>query len=138
VSRTPDPAGLAGFLLWGSVPEPFTSVRGIRQLPAGAFLVVDETGPHEPVLYFSIAAVLRDAERSAASPEAASKAVTDSVAFQRELHVKEEEDAERAIKAEGCEIVTLDAAQHDAFATAVQPIYAEARKLLGDELFKLT
>jgi TRAP-type C4-dicarboxylate transport system substrate-binding protein len=66
------------------------------------------------------------------------RAVTESVAFQRGLHVKEEEDAERAIKAEGCEIVTLDAKQHDAFAAAVQPIYAEARKLLGDELFKLT
>ena len=70
--------------------------------------------------------------------EAMQRAVTDSVAFQRELHVKEEEDAEAAIKAEGCEIVTLDGKQHDAFAAAVQPIYAEARKLLGDELFKLT
>ena len=65
------------------------------------------------------------------------RAVTDSVAFQRELHVKEEEDAEKAIRAEGCEIVTLDAKEHDAFAKAVQPIYAEARKLLSDELFKL-
>ena len=69
--------------------------------------------------------------------EAMRRAVTDSVAFQRVLHVKEEEDAEAAIKAEGCEIVTLDRQQHDAFAGAVQPIYAEARKILGDELFKL-
>jgi TRAP-type C4-dicarboxylate transport system substrate-binding protein len=69
--------------------------------------------------------------------EAMQHAVTDSVAFQRELHVKEEEDAEGTIKAEGCEVVTLDRQQHDAFAAAVQPIYAEARKLLGDELFKL-
>jgi TRAP-type C4-dicarboxylate transport system substrate-binding protein len=69
--------------------------------------------------------------------EAMQRAVTDSVAFQRKLHIKEEEDAEAAIKAEGCEIVTLDSKQHDAFAAAVQPIYAEARKLLGDELFKL-
>jgi TRAP-type C4-dicarboxylate transport system substrate-binding protein len=69
--------------------------------------------------------------------EAMQRAVTASVAFQRELHVKEELDAEAAIKTEGCEIVTLDGQQHDAFAAAVQPIYAEARKLLGDELFKL-
>jgi TRAP-type C4-dicarboxylate transport system substrate-binding protein len=69
--------------------------------------------------------------------EAMQHAVTDSVAFQRELHVKEEEDAEGTIKAEGCEVVTLDRQQHDAFAAAVQPIYAEARKLVGDELFKL-
>jgi TRAP-type C4-dicarboxylate transport system substrate-binding protein len=65
------------------------------------------------------------------------QAVAASVTFQRDLHVKEEEDAEAAIRAEGCEIVTLDAKQHDAFAAAVQPIYAEARKQLGDELFRL-
>ena len=69
--------------------------------------------------------------------EAMQRAVTESVAFQRSLHVEEEEDAETAIRAEGCEIVTLDAAQHDAFAQAVRPITAEAKKSLGDELFKL-
>ncbi len=69
--------------------------------------------------------------------EAMQRAVTDSVAFQRELHVKEEEEAEKAIRAEGCEIVTLDAKEHDAFAKAVQPIYAEAKNTLRDELFKL-
>jgi tripartite ATP-independent transporter DctP family solute receptor len=69
--------------------------------------------------------------------EAMQKAVTESVAFQRDLHIKEEEDAENAIKAEGCEIVELGSAEHDAFAATVQPIYAEARKLLSDELFDL-
>lgn len=65
------------------------------------------------------------------------KAVTASVAFQRELHVKEEDEAEHAIKAEGCEIVTLNTEQHDAFAAAVQPLTAEAKKLLGGDLFDL-
>ena len=69
--------------------------------------------------------------------EAMRKAVTESVAFQRDLHVKEEEESEAAIRAAGCEIVTLDAAQHDAFAEAVQPITADARKSLGEEMFKL-
>ncbi len=69
--------------------------------------------------------------------EAMQKAVTDSVTFQRELHVKEEADAEQAIKAEGCEVVELNSSRHDAFAAAVQPIYAEAKALLGDELFGL-
>jgi TRAP-type transport system periplasmic protein len=68
--------------------------------------------------------------------DAMQKAVSESVAFQRGLHVKEEEDAEATIRAEGCEIVTLDAKQHDAFAAAVRPITAEAKALLGDELFK--
>jgi TRAP-type C4-dicarboxylate transport system substrate-binding protein len=65
------------------------------------------------------------------------RAVTDSVAFQRDLHVKEEEEAQRAIEAQGCEIVELDSDQHKAFAAAVQPIYREARQTYGDELFKL-
>lgn len=35
-----DPAGLAGFLLWGSVPEPWTIRESIRALPAGHLLTV--------------------------------------------------------------------------------------------------
>jgi len=38
MDRAPDPAGWAGFLLWGSVPEPWTVYRGIRALPAGSTL----------------------------------------------------------------------------------------------------
>jgi len=65
------------------------------------------------------------------------RAIDASVAFQRDLHEKEEDEAEQAIRAEGCEIVTLDDSQHKAFAAAVQPIYQEARKSLGKDLFKL-
>ncbi|HEX5758493.1 MAG TPA: asparagine synthase (glutamine-hydrolyzing) [Thermoanaerobaculia bacterium] len=39
VSRAVEPAGLAGFLLWGSVPEPWTIRRGVRALPAGHLLL---------------------------------------------------------------------------------------------------
>ena len=39
-----DPAGLAGFLLWGSVPEPLTIRRAVRALPAGHFLDGRSTG----------------------------------------------------------------------------------------------
>src|SRR5260370_487227 len=54
-------------------------------------------------------------------------AVTDAIAFQRDLHVREEEDARAAIAAAGCEIIELTADQHNAFAAAVQPICGEAR-----------
>lgn len=37
-SRDVDPAGVTGFLLWGSVPEPLTFRKAIRCLPAGHFL----------------------------------------------------------------------------------------------------
>lgn len=38
ISAEIDPAGLAGFLLWGSVPEPWTIRRAVRALPAGHLL----------------------------------------------------------------------------------------------------
>jgi asparagine synthase (glutamine-hydrolysing) len=48
VSRETDPAGVAGFLLWGSVPEPFTIRRAVRALPAGSFLRVREGRIEDP------------------------------------------------------------------------------------------
>lgn len=61
ISRDPEPAGLAGFYLFGSVPEPFTNVAGVRCLPAGSTMIVDATGAREPRRYHSIAATWRDA-----------------------------------------------------------------------------
>ncbi len=65
------------------------------------------------------------------------KAVTEAVAFQRNLHEQEEKDARKAIEAQGCEVVELTADQHQAFAKAVQPLLDDARKMYGAELFKL-
>jgi TRAP-type transport system periplasmic protein len=65
------------------------------------------------------------------------EAVTAAVAFQRGLHEQEEEEAQRAIEAEGCEIVELDGAQHAAFTAAVEPLRAESRKIYGREMFDL-
>ena len=62
VSREADPAGQVGFFLFGSVPEPFTTVRAIRSLPAGTTLVVDRLGAATPRRYHSVAAVYRRAE----------------------------------------------------------------------------
>jgi asparagine synthase (glutamine-hydrolysing) len=62
LSRDRDPAGLVGFYLFGSVPEPFTTWREIRSLPAGSTLMVNRTGAGAPVRYHSIAAVYRDKE----------------------------------------------------------------------------
>jgi TRAP-type transport system periplasmic protein len=64
-------------------------------------------------------------------------AVTEAIAFQRDLHEHEEEEARTAIAAAGCEIAELTAAENDAFAAAVQPIYGEARRQYGDELMVL-
>jgi asparagine synthase (glutamine-hydrolysing) len=48
VERALDPAGLAGFLVWGSVPEPLTIRRGVRALPAGHHLLVDRGAVQAP------------------------------------------------------------------------------------------
>jgi asparagine synthase (glutamine-hydrolysing) len=55
-----EPAAAAGFLLRGTVPEPFTMYRAIRALPAGSYAYVDANGIGEPKPYFSIAATLRE------------------------------------------------------------------------------
>ena len=65
-------------------------------------------------------------------------AVTDAIAFQRELHVQEEEDARKAMDAQGCEVVALSAAEHDVFVAAVAPLINEARATFGRALFDLT
>lgn len=64
ISRNNDLAGIAGFYLWGSVPEPFTMYRDIQALPAGCTLTVDANGPRSPEPYFSIAKTWRETEPS--------------------------------------------------------------------------
>jgi asparagine synthase (glutamine-hydrolysing) len=58
ISRDPAPAGLAGFHLNGSVPEPFTIYRDIFACPSGSWIRIDASGMAEPVRYASIAAAL--------------------------------------------------------------------------------
>ena len=73
-------------------------------------------------------AELQDAMRSA---------VIDAVAFQRDLHVEEEEDARKAIVAQGCALAQPTAAEHGLFAAAVKPLTDDARRMYGDEMFGL-
>lgn len=56
VDTRPEPAGHAGFFLWGVVPEPWTLFRGIQALPAGHWLCIDADGPGQPQSF----AALRD------------------------------------------------------------------------------
>jgi asparagine synthase (glutamine-hydrolysing) len=63
VSLTPEPAGVAGFYLTGSVPEPFTIYQEIRAVPAGSTVWVSHLGASAPRKYFSIAQVFHDARK---------------------------------------------------------------------------
>jgi tripartite ATP-independent transporter DctP family solute receptor len=65
------------------------------------------------------------------------EAVHDAVGLQRELHVKEEEDAMTAIRAEGGEILELTRDEHNQFVAAVKPIYGETRGQYSREVLAL-
>ena len=83
VSRDPEPAGVVGFHLFGSVPEPFTLYREIRSLPAGHTQLVDAAGPREPKPFANLAEVLAKAAANPVSdcqiPERVRHGVLDSV-----------------------------------------------------------
>ncbi|MES2606905.1 MAG: asparagine synthase (glutamine-hydrolyzing) [Pseudomonadota bacterium] len=70
VSRTPEPAGIAGFYLFGSVPEPFTLYQEIRAVPAGAYLWITATGAGQPQHYFDQGRVWANAAQVSLPPAA--------------------------------------------------------------------
>ena len=65
IPRTLEPAGLVGFCLFGSVPEPFTTLRAVRSLPAGHVMRI-EAGRQAtpPRAFFSLAHIYTQAERN--------------------------------------------------------------------------
>jgi asparagine synthase (glutamine-hydrolysing) len=69
VSRDPEPAGIVGFHLFGSVPSPFTLYRDIRALPAGHTQWIDEAGPREPLRHANLAKVLAAGGRTPVSAD---------------------------------------------------------------------
>lgn len=80
-----EPAAAVGFLMWGYVPEPFTTCRGIRAVPAGSYIVIDSDGLSVSHRYWSLKEQILEAEagasdtRSTAEPQALRLALEDSV-----------------------------------------------------------
>ena len=62
IDTAPEPAGCTGFLLMGSVPEPYTLYRNIRSLPAGSTLRVRDGGAAAARTYFDVGEMLRQAQ----------------------------------------------------------------------------
>jgi asparagine synthase (glutamine-hydrolysing) len=83
VSHDAEPAGIVGFHLFGSVPEPFTVYREIRALPAGHTQWIDANGPREPKCFSSIPGILAkgaaEPAHAAEIPERVRAGVLDSV-----------------------------------------------------------
>ena len=82
VSREREPAGLAGFYIWGSVPEPWTLYRGVFSIPAGHCMRVCNREPEVPVSWHDIRQHWRGEGAHLSAEELQYKvqhAVTDSV-----------------------------------------------------------
>jgi asparagine synthase (glutamine-hydrolysing) len=67
IDTAPEPAGHAGFFLFGHVPDPHTLCRGIRALPAGHTLWADDTGVGAPESFQHVPEAFAHAENGAAS-----------------------------------------------------------------------
>jgi asparagine synthase (glutamine-hydrolysing) len=77
-----EPAGLAGFYLWGSVPEPWTLYDGVYCLPAGSWMRVRTGEAHRPVCWYDIRGAWNVEQAGSPDgelPERVRTAVTDSV-----------------------------------------------------------
>jgi asparagine synthase (glutamine-hydrolysing) len=61
VDTSLEPAGHVGYYLWGNVPEPYTLYKGIRALPAGTSLWIDEVGHKKFRQFFNITDELANA-----------------------------------------------------------------------------
>ena len=82
VSKEPEPAGLAGFYLWGSVPEPWTLYRDVLALPAGHWMRVSASESELPILWHDIRQHWRGQANQLSAQELQEhvrQAVTDSV-----------------------------------------------------------
>ena len=75
VSAELDQAGVAGFYVFGSVPEPLTMRRSVRCLEAGSTLTVSAAGVAAPRRYYCIARVLANAASAAPRDAAEQKAL---------------------------------------------------------------
>ena len=85
VDTRPEPAGHVGFLLWGSVPGPYTLYRGIRSLPPGHWMCVADGVVGQSVCFNNPTKTLRKtssigSEAQTATLNNIAKAVRESVA----------------------------------------------------------
>ncbi|RJX16605.1 MAG: asparagine synthase (glutamine-hydrolyzing) [Desulforudis sp.] len=63
IPKEPEPAGHAGFFLWGHIPEPFTFYKNIRAFEPGTTLWIDCHGKRERKQFCSITEELAKASK---------------------------------------------------------------------------
>lgn len=66
IDRAPEPAGHVGYFIMGSVPEPYTLYRAIKNLPAGHWMRIGSNGDRRMEKYFEPQQLLAEPAGSAA------------------------------------------------------------------------
>ncbi len=79
VNPVHDPAGVVGFYMWGSVPEPFTLYREIAPVPAGSYVFASVDGVSAPQLYAEVGASWEAARDDSQLEALVREALDDSV-----------------------------------------------------------
>ncbi len=92
VASAIEPAGVVGFLMLGSVPEPFTIHRGIRALPAGHTQWIGRGGATQPRCYASVASILASRSMLRADGPAAAEILRSAVADSVREHLMADVD----------------------------------------------
>ena len=64
VDTSIEPAGHVGYFLWGFVPYPYTLHRGIKNLPAGTTLWIDQNGNKRQNTFCTVSQILAEAATS--------------------------------------------------------------------------
>ncbi len=67
IPRAIDPAGLSGFVRFGSLIEPHTMISGIQSLPAGTFMSVNNAEPDSAQPYWHLPRELKSVSREEAT-----------------------------------------------------------------------
>lgn len=79
ISAQKEPAGLIGFLMFGSVPEPFTCYQDIRVVPAGTCMEIDSFGIRRFIRHADHARELSNAQPADATPEELAETLRDAI-----------------------------------------------------------
>jgi len=83
ISTEIEPAGVAGFYLWGTVPEPWTIFRGVLSLAAGSWIRIRSSIPSSPRKWLDVQESWNQVQTRCTEEEVQERvrtAVTDSVA----------------------------------------------------------
>ncbi len=80
IDTTADAAALAGFYLFGTVPEPLTALQAVRALPAGSWLRVRDGRVEGPRRWFALGAAWREAAAAAEHGSAGGDAIALQIA----------------------------------------------------------